>query len=198
MISRQSFYRKRAFVSLQNFFDWSTRGQRSWRTRRKWTRSEILPPKFSDFFPTSVRSFRWMRFLMIGERNVIIIASRTAVWHHPLLFTSAKKVWWNLENYLPWIYFAFRVERPSILLYVLSRWRSLTIQLTCLIGLDSAALLLFNQQQIYFFNQIHTSQTGGQTYIDTSLHSKWVFSGFSFMANYVVNLKANYLTKDLT
>ena len=42
------------------------------------------------------------------------------------------------------------------------------IQLTsCLTGLDSAALLMFNQQQIYLFGQIKTSQTRGQPSSDT-------------------------------
>ena len=45
----------------------------------------------------------------------------------------------------------------------------MTEQLTSsLTGLDSAALLMFNQQQIYLLGQIQTSQTGGQPYSDTS------------------------------
>ena len=46
---------------------------------------------------------------------------------------------------------------------------SITVWLTfCLTGLDSNALLMFNQQQINLFSQIQTSQTGGQLYSDTS------------------------------
>ena len=41
---------------------------------------------------------------------------------------------------------------------------SITVQLTSfLTSLDSATLLTFNQQQIYLFSQIQTSQTGGRT-----------------------------------
>ena len=44
----------------------------------------------------------------------------------------------------------------------------MTEQLTSsLTGLDSAALLMFNQQ-IYLFGQIETSQVGGQPHSDTS------------------------------
>ena len=35
------------------------------------------------------------------------------------------------------------------------------------ICLDSAALLLLNEQQFYFFGQIQNSQTGGHPYSDT-------------------------------
>ena len=43
---------------------------------------------------------------------------------------------------------------------------SITVWLTsCLTGLESAALLMFNQQ---WFSQMQTSQTGGQPYSDTS------------------------------
>ena len=35
--------------------------------------------------------------------------------------------------------------------------------------LDSAAFLILNEQIFYLFCQIHTSQTGGQQYSDTSL-----------------------------
>ena len=46
---------------------------------------------------------------------------------------------------------------------------SITVQLTsCLTGFDSAALLMFNQQQIYLFGWIQISQIGGQLYSDTS------------------------------
>ena len=46
---------------------------------------------------------------------------------------------------------------------------SITIWLTsCLFGLDLAALLMLNEQQLYLFGQIQTSQTGGQLYKDTS------------------------------
>ena len=38
---------------------------------------------------------------------------------------------------------------------------------SCLPCLDLAALLMFNQQHIYLFGQIQTSQTGGQTLSDT-------------------------------
>ena len=45
---------------------------------------------------------------------------------------------------------------------------SVTVRMTsCLTSLDSAALLMFNQQQIYLFGQIQTSQTG-QPNKDTS------------------------------
>ena len=51
--------------------------------------------------------------------------------------------------------------------------------------LDSAVLHMLNQQQIYLFGQIQTSQTRGQSYSDTSPYdemeyslaqSKWVLS----------------------
>ena len=46
---------------------------------------------------------------------------------------------------------------------------SITVWLTsCLFRLDSADLLMLNEQQFYLFGQIQTSQTGGQPYIDTS------------------------------
>ena len=38
----------------------------------------------------------------------------------------------------------------------------------CLFCLDSAALLLLNEQQFYFFGGIQTSQTGGNLYTGTS------------------------------
>ena len=45
---------------------------------------------------------------------------------------------------------------------------SITVQLTSsLTGLDSAALLVLNEQQFYLFCQIQTSQTVGQPYSDT-------------------------------
>ena len=45
----------------------------------------------------------------------------------------------------------------------------ITVQLTsCLFCLDSAALLILNEQQIYLYGQIQTSQTGGHPYSDTS------------------------------
>ena len=48
---------------------------------------------------------------------------------------------------------------------------SITIQLTsCLTGQDSAALLLFNQIEIYKLGRIQTSQTGGQPNSDTSYY----------------------------
>ena len=53
----------------------------------------------------------------------------------------------------------------------LPRESSFTVWLTSyLTDLDSAALLLLNQQQIYLFSQIETSQAGGQLYSDTSLY----------------------------
>ena len=46
---------------------------------------------------------------------------------------------------------------------------SINVRLTsCLFCLDSAALLKLNEQQIYLFRQIQTSQTGGHLYSDTS------------------------------
>ena len=46
----------------------------------------------------------------------------------------------------------------------LTIWGSINVQLTSfLTSLDSATLLTFNQQQIYLFTQIQTSQTGGRT-----------------------------------
>ena len=39
---------------------------------------------------------------------------------------------------------------------------------SCLTGLDIAALLTFNQQQIYLIGQIQTSRIGGHLYSDTS------------------------------
>ena len=44
-----------------------------------------------------------------------------------------------------------------------------TVRLTYwLFWLDSAALLVLNEQYIYLFGQIRTRQTGGQPYNDTS------------------------------
>ena len=37
----------------------------------------------------------------------------------------------------------------------------------CLFCLDSAALLMLNEEPLYLFGQIQTSQTGGQLYSDT-------------------------------
>ena len=39
--------------------------------------------------------------------------------------------------------------------------------------LDSAAFLILNEQIFYLFCQIHTSQTGGQQYSDTSPYCEW-------------------------
>ena len=56
--------------------------------------------------------------------------------------------------------------------HLLCNGKSITVQLTsCLNGLDSVALIMFNEQQIYLFGQIQTSQTGGQPYRDTSPYS---------------------------
>ena len=42
----------------------------------------------------------------------------------------------------------------------LVQWGSITVHLTsCLFCLDSAALLMMNEQQFYLFGQIQTSQT---------------------------------------
>ena len=40
------------------------------------------------------------------------------------------------------------------------------------IFLDSAALLVLNEQQFYLYGQIQTSQTGGQPYSDTSSYGQ--------------------------
>ena len=46
---------------------------------------------------------------------------------------------------------------------------SIIVQLnSCLFCLNSAALLMFNDQQFYLFSQFQTSKTGGQPYNDTS------------------------------
>ena len=48
-------------------------------------------------------------------------------------------------------------------------WGSITLWLTfCLFCLNSAALLKLNEEQLYLFGQIQTSQRGGQPYSDTS------------------------------
>ena len=48
---------------------------------------------------------------------------------------------------------------------------SISVWLTsCFTCLDSVALLILNQQQIYFFGQISTSQSGGQLHSDTSTY----------------------------
>ena len=53
------------------------------------------------------------------------------------------------------------------------RERSITVQLTyCLFCVDSAALLMLNEQQFYVFGKIQTSQIGGQLYSDTSPYGK--------------------------
>ena len=45
---------------------------------------------------------------------------------------------------------------------------SITVRVTsCLFCLDSAALLMFDEQQFYLFGQIQTSQTEGQLFSDT-------------------------------
>ena len=45
---------------------------------------------------------------------------------------------------------------------------SITVQLTsCLFCLDSAALLMLNEQQFFLLGQTQTSSTGGQRYSDT-------------------------------
>ena len=50
---------------------------------------------------------------------------------------------------------------------------SITVQLTyCLFCVDSAALLMLNEQQFYVFGKIQTSQIGGQLYSDTSPYGK--------------------------
>ena len=61
------------------------------------------------------------------------------------------------------------VRRNSLQLKSEIKQRTLdTGQLTsCLTGLDSAALIMFNQQQIYLLGQIQISQTVGQQYSDT-------------------------------
>ena len=41
---------------------------------------------------------------------------------------------------------------------------------SCLIGLDSAALLVLQSKQFYLFGQIQSSQTGGQQFSDTSTY----------------------------
>ena len=45
---------------------------------------------------------------------------------------------------------------------------SIPVWLTCLTGFDPAALLMFNQKQIYLFGEIQFSQTGGRLYSDNS------------------------------
>ena len=51
---------------------------------------------------------------------------------------------------------------------------------SCLICLDSAAFLILNEQQIYMFGKIQSSQAGGQLYIDTYfLQTKLVFSAMN-------------------
>ena len=48
---------------------------------------------------------------------------------------------------------------------------SITVWLTlCLTGLDSATLLMFNQQQIYLFGQSHISQIAAPVHRDQSIH----------------------------
>ena len=42
--------------------------------------------------------------------------------------------------------------------------------------LDSAVLHMLNQQQIYLFGQIQTSQTRGQSYSDTSPYDEMEYS----------------------
>ena len=59
----------------------------------------------------------------------------------------------------------FRIEQITLSYFVRE---SITVCLTsCLTGLDSAALLMYNQKMIYLFSQIQTSQAG-QPYSDTS------------------------------
>ena len=60
-----------------------------------------------------------------------------------------------------------RKFRQRTLTYFVSR--SITVRLTsCLTSYDSAALLVLNYIVIYKYGRIQTSQTGGQTYSDTS------------------------------
>ena len=47
-------------------------------------------------------------------------------------------------------------------------------KLTCfLFSMDSSALLMINELQIYLFGQIQTSQTGGQLYSYTLPYGEW-------------------------
>ena len=52
----------------------------------------------------------------------------------------------------------------------------------CLFCLYSAALLRLNEEPLYLFGQIQTSQTGGQLYSDT-FPPWWVLSGLSFLTH---------------
>ena len=54
------------------------------------------------------------------------------------------------------------------------------------------ALLMFNQQQIYLFSQIQTSQTEGQPYSDTSPHEVTESSLIRHWAFVVAILNDNY------
>ena len=63
-------------------------------------------------------------------------------------------------------------QRPEILLE--ASCGSITVQLTsCLFSLDSAALLMLNEQQFYLFCHIQTCQTGGQLFSDTSIYGEF-------------------------
>ena len=68
--------------------------------------------------------------------------------------SSPRQAWRQILSQGTLTYFV----RGSITVWLTSYWT----------GLDSAAVLMFNQQQIYLFSQIQTSQTGGQPYNDTS------------------------------
>ena len=50
----------------------------------------------------------------------------------------------------------------------MAKSRELFVRLTGLFCLDSAALLMLNDQQFYLLGQIQTNQAGGQPYSDTS------------------------------
>ena len=68
---------------------------------------------------------------------------------------------------------------------------------SCLTGLDSAALFMFNQQQIFLFGQIQTSQTGGQLYSDTVIDSECSLFHYSFCQGRKVYYKVMFLIDDV-
>ena len=77
---------------------------------------------------------------------------------------------WQLR-FEPWVIQLLSLEMGRLGLRTHAHFvrGSITVQLTyCLTGLDSDALLMFNQQQIYLWWPNPNSQTGGQLYSDTS------------------------------
>ena len=93
--------------------------------------------------------------------------------HSNCLMNLAKPTTWygaTKDQMGRWIWAYSRHDRPILHAFGGKglEWAKSEVWLTCcLVCLDSAALLMMNEQQFYLFDQIQTSQTGGQLYSDT-------------------------------